>query len=107
MAEQHSYAEKPSISQTEDIEGGKASRDIMHGDRALALIGDQHVVLTEEDVSFTSSRDNSATVPTKAPFPQNKRIRRKTDKVILVILVWVYFLQVYICLQLGNTDTIY
>jgi MFS family permease len=25
---------------------------------------------------------------------QNKRIRRKTDKVILVILVWVYFLQI-------------
>lgn len=26
--------------------------------------------------------------------PQNKRIRRKTDRVILSILVWVYFLQI-------------
>ncbi|KAK5952774.1 hypothetical protein OHC33_006367 [Knufia fluminis] len=44
-----------------------------HGDRALSIIGDQRVTLTEED---------------------DKRIRRKTDKVILAILVWVYFLQI-------------
>ncbi|KAF6810629.1 transporter C460.05-like protein 1 [Colletotrichum sojae] len=43
------------------------------GDRAANLIGDQQVELTEED---------------------NKRIRRKTDKRILSILVWVYFLQI-------------
>ncbi|KAK1969312.1 MFS general substrate transporter [Colletotrichum sublineola] len=42
-------------------------------DRAAELIGDQQVALTEED---------------------NKRIRRKTDKRILSILVWVYFLQI-------------
>ncbi|KAF7195056.1 putative transporter [Pseudocercospora fuligena] len=44
-----------------------------HGDRALAIIGDERVSLTEED---------------------NKRIRRKTDKVILTILIWAYFLQI-------------
>ncbi|KAK7754603.1 hypothetical protein SLS62_003386 [Diatrype stigma] len=42
-------------------------------DRAADLIGDQSVELTEED---------------------NKRIRRKTDKHILTVLVWVYFLQI-------------
>lgn len=26
---------------------------------------------------------------------QNKRIRRKTDKYLLSLLVWVYFLQIY------------
>ncbi|KAK4899665.1 hypothetical protein LTR27_002931 [Elasticomyces elasticus] len=44
-----------------------------HGDTALALLGNERVSLTEED---------------------NKRIRRKTDRTILVILVWVYFLQI-------------
>ncbi|KAI7263870.1 hypothetical protein KC352_g9403, partial [Hortaea werneckii] len=44
-----------------------------HGDRALAYIGEDRVKLTEED---------------------NKRIRRRTDKVILTILIWVYFLQI-------------
>ncbi|KAF2482676.1 major facilitator superfamily domain-containing protein [Neohortaea acidophila] len=43
------------------------------GDRALSIIGDERVVVTEED---------------------NKRIRRKTDKTILTILIWVYFLQI-------------
>jgi MFS family permease len=42
------------------------------GDRALAIIGDERVWLTDED---------------------NKTIRRKTDLRILPILVWVYFLQ--------------
>ncbi|KAL2410373.1 putative transporter [Exophiala dermatitidis] len=57
---------KDSISQNR-----KAS--VKHGDRALAIVGDQRIELTEED---------------------NRRIRRKTDKVILSILVWVYFLQI-------------
>ncbi|KAH8889437.1 MFS general substrate transporter [Thozetella sp. PMI_491] len=43
------------------------------GDRAAELIGNQQVELTEED---------------------NKRILRKTDRNILVVLVWVYFLQI-------------
>jgi hypothetical protein len=70
MAEQHSSLEKPSISQMEDVEGGKASRDIMHGDRALALIGDQHIALTEDDVSSTSLRNIAAMVLTTAPFTE-------------------------------------
>ncbi|KIX01113.1 uncharacterized protein Z518_10179 [Rhinocladiella mackenziei CBS 650.93] len=64
----------------EDVESGPVSKEIVerrvsvkHGDRALAIVGDQRVELTEED---------------------NKRIRRKTDRVILTILVWVYFLQI-------------
>ncbi|POR31158.1 Uncharacterized protein TPAR_08636 [Tolypocladium paradoxum] len=60
---------------TEDakLDLGPAPTDIKHGDRAANLIGNQHIELTEED---------------------NKRIRRKTDKHILSILIWVYFLQI-------------
>ncbi|KAK9489596.1 major facilitator superfamily domain-containing protein [Lipomyces doorenjongii] len=46
---------------------------VKHADLALELIGNERVELTDED---------------------SKRIRRKTDKVILAILVWVYFLQI-------------
>ncbi|KAK0761690.1 hypothetical protein N5P37_005672 [Trichoderma harzianum] len=46
---------------------------LKHGDRALALIGSEQIELTEED---------------------SRRICRKTDRVILAILVWVYFLQI-------------
>ncbi|KAK5131469.1 hypothetical protein LTR08_000933 [Meristemomyces frigidus] len=51
----------------------KDFEELKHGDRALALIGNERVSLTDED---------------------NKRIRRKTDKMLLSILVWVYFLQI-------------
>ncbi|KEF62469.1 uncharacterized protein A1O9_00441 [Exophiala aquamarina CBS 119918] len=69
------------LAHSEDVESGRPSKDniqqrresVKHGDRALAILGDDRVELTEED---------------------NKRIRRKTDKVILSILVWVYFLQI-------------
>lgn len=44
-----------------------------HADLAFALIGNEQVQLTEED---------------------SRRICRKTDRVILFILVWVYFLQI-------------
>ena len=53
MAEQFS-AEKPSLSHSEDVEAGikagKRAADMRHGDTALALIGDERVVVTEEDV---------------------------------------------------------
>ncbi|KAG5990270.1 hypothetical protein E4U54_004140, partial [Claviceps lovelessii] len=51
------------------------AREPIHpADRALALVPDgQHVELTEHD---------------------SRRICRKTDRVILAILVWVYFLQI-------------
>ncbi|KAJ4859415.1 major facilitator superfamily domain-containing protein [Trichoderma breve] len=58
------------------IDGGKIEMpndQIKHGDRALALIGSEQIELTEED---------------------SRRICRKTDRVILAILVWVYFLQI-------------
>ncbi|KAL9114858.1 MAG: hypothetical protein Q9227_001101 [Pyrenula ochraceoflavens] len=42
-------------------------------DEALDYLGDERIHLTEED---------------------NQKIKRKTDKVVLVILVWVYFLQI-------------
>lgn len=63
----------------EQTETGIHSNDVKshsaakQGDRALALIGDERVVVTEED---------------------NKSIRKKTDRVVLAILVWVYFLQI-------------
>ncbi|KAK9492047.1 major facilitator superfamily domain-containing protein [Lipomyces doorenjongii] len=52
-------------------EGGQPSDK--HADRTLEVIGRERVVLTDED---------------------SRRIRRKTDKVILAILCWVYFLQI-------------
>ncbi|RMD42086.1 hypothetical protein DV735_g3027, partial [Chaetothyriales sp. CBS 134920] len=52
---------------------GRRHSSIKGADRALDYVGEERVELTEED---------------------NKRIRRKTDKVILAILVWVYFLQI-------------
>ncbi|KAI1744855.1 major facilitator superfamily domain-containing protein [Xylaria scruposa] len=81
-----------SVHQEEDIvksiggDGGHASASgaARHGDRAMQLIGEERVVLTEED---------------------NKRIRRKTDRVILSILVWVYFLQILDKTVLGNAAT--
>lgn len=59
----------------EDVSSGGSDylKNDQHGDRALSIVGDQRVVVTEED---------------------NKRIKRKTDKVILSILIWVYFLQI-------------
>ncbi|RFU81222.1 mfs transporter [Trichoderma arundinaceum] len=47
--------------------------DSKGADRALAIIGNQKIDVSEEE---------------------NRRILRKTDRVILVILVWVYFLQI-------------
>ncbi|KAI0862174.1 major facilitator superfamily domain-containing protein [Xylaria cubensis] len=81
-----------SVHQEEDVaksiggDGGHASASeaVRHGDRAMQLVGEERVVLTEED---------------------NKRIRRKTDRVILSILVWVYFLQILDKTVLGNAAT--
>lgn len=57
------------------IEAGPSSmgKETQHADLALTLIGSHRVVVTEED---------------------SKRIRRKTDRTILIVLVWVYFLQI-------------
>ncbi|KAI1756160.1 major facilitator superfamily domain-containing protein [Xylaria castorea] len=81
-----------SVHQEEDIaksiggdgEHTSASEAARHGDRAMQLVGEQRVVLTEED---------------------NKRIKRKTDRMILSILVWVYFLQILDKTVLGNAAT--
>ncbi|TRX95977.1 hypothetical protein FHL15_003119 [Xylaria flabelliformis] len=81
-----------SVHQEEDIaksiggDGGHASASeaVRHGDRAMQLVGEERVVLTEED---------------------NKRIKRKTDRVILSILAWVYFLQILDKTVLGNAAT--
>ncbi|KAF2968196.1 hypothetical protein GQX73_g5396 [Xylaria multiplex] len=69
---------------TKSLAGDASSDAVKHGDRAMQLIGSDRVVLTEED---------------------NKRIRRKTDKVILTILVWVYFLQILDKSVLGYAAT--
>ncbi|KAH8680667.1 major facilitator superfamily domain-containing protein [Xylariales sp. PMI_506] len=58
--------------QSEEIETPPKPGVHFHADAAADLIGNQHFELTEQD---------------------NKRILRKTDKHILVVLVWVYFLQ--------------
>ena len=51
---------------------------------------DRKVVVTEEDVCVTLT--GTSTLVTNSV--QNRRILRKTDKVILSLLVWVYFLQI-------------
>ena len=47
------------MAHAEDVESGRASKDIIdrraslkHADRALAIVGDERVELTEEDVSL-------------------------------------------------------
>lgn len=55
---QHTMAQKSDINQTEDVETEGRSNSIdknspnKHGDRALAIIGDERVFLTEDDVRF-------------------------------------------------------
>ncbi|KAI3319011.1 MFS general substrate transporter [Xylariaceae sp. AK1471] len=79
-----SIMQEEDVAKTTGADGGHTSGAVKHGDRAMQLIGDERVVLTEED---------------------NKRIKRKTDKVILVILVWVYFLQILDKSVLGYAAT--
>jgi MFS family permease len=57
-----------------------------------------------EAIHFPAHRDGSIYVPELTTF-QNKRIRQKTDKVILAILVWVYFLQILDKSVLGYAAT--
>ncbi|KAL7795389.1 major facilitator superfamily domain-containing protein [Trichoderma ceciliae] len=65
---QHSeHCERPGTSQQGGRPGNKGA------DRALAIIGNRKIEVSEEE---------------------SRRILRKTDKVILAILVWVYFLQI-------------
>ncbi|WVF66373.1 hypothetical protein IAT40_001113 [Kwoniella sp. CBS 6097] len=82
MSQQVIYDDKPEV---DHIEAGDehlkhaqaqhhhSTNEIKHGDKALKYLGDERVEVTEED---------------------NTRIRRKTDKYILSVLVWVYFLQI-------------
>ncbi|EEP75408.1 conserved hypothetical protein [Uncinocarpus reesii 1704] len=56
------------------------------------LTGNQRVEVTEEDVSSTNPTDHMSSCADG--WDENNRIRRKTDKAILSILVWVYFLQI-------------
>ncbi|KAG4253884.1 hypothetical protein FPRO06_11177 [Fusarium proliferatum] len=65
----------PSQQHAEDVESQIAKPDLhpQNGDAVAQMIGAQHIEVTEED---------------------NKRLRRKTDKHVLSILVWVYFLQI-------------
>ncbi|WWD06122.1 hypothetical protein V865_004207 [Kwoniella europaea PYCC6329] len=61
------------------------TNEIKHGDNALKYVGEERVELTEED---------------------NVRIRRKTDKRILSILMWVYFLQIFDKTLLGYANNL-
>ncbi|AAW46348.1 hypothetical protein CNBK0880 [Cryptococcus deneoformans B-3501A] len=58
--------------------------EVKHGDNALKYIGDERVEVTQED---------------------DARIRRKTDKYILSLLAWVYFLQILDKTVLGYANT--
>lgn len=90
---------KTAVDMIEDHEPRKGSITVnadaaLHGDRALAMIGDERVRLTEEDVCDSDRRNSQSRTDQADTDPQNKRIRRKTNKVILTILIWVYFLQI-------------
>jgi hypothetical protein len=52
MTSSHRLDLKPYVEQKEDIEHGGRRRQssTKHGDRALAIIGDDRISLTEEDV---------------------------------------------------------
>lgn len=54
-----SETEKYAVEQKEDIEHGRSSRhsSTKHGDRALAIIGDGRVLLTDEDVCLAALVD--------------------------------------------------
>ncbi|OCF57150.1 hypothetical protein L486_04605 [Kwoniella mangroviensis CBS 10435] len=64
----------------QDLKEVEAQKTKQHGDAVLDIIGDERVVVTQED---------------------NDRIRRKTDKQILTILIWVYLLQILDKLVMG------
>ncbi|EJT99728.1 MFS transporter [Dacryopinax primogenitus] len=78
MAEQQSteYSaadEKADMAHNEDAQAHIDAEKLKHADLAARILGDKQVVVTPED---------------------NKRILQKTDSIILVILCWVYFLQI-------------
>ena len=68
-----SPAEKSYVEQKEDIEKGERRRQsaTKHGDRALAIIGDERVSLTDEDVrrSFTTFYQSALLVVLQALLP--------------------------------------
>lgn len=69
----------------------------MASSRPAASASDKVQAEYAEDVeaSRTMSKDSASPLErVELTEEDNKRIRRKTDKVILVILVWVYFLQI-------------
>lgn len=75
----------------EDVEG--RPRSGQGADAAVvARLGEQRVEVTEEDVGDQLKSWESGLM--LMDIVQDKRIRRKTDRVILTILVWIYFLQV-------------
>lgn len=65
-------------------------QEMKHGDKALQYIGEERVEVTVEDVGCFFNFPNARRLTP----PQDKRIRRLTDKYILSLLVWVYFLQI-------------
>jgi len=73
----------PGIDNKHDINGVE---DIEHDVKGET--DTRGVIVTEADVRPTVAPQVKLT-------GQNKRIRRKTDKYLLSLLVWVYFLQIY------------
>jgi hypothetical protein len=58
-------------------------------------LSEQRVILTEQDVSSDLPQKYETCVR-QPSHEQSKKILRKTDRAILAILAWVYFLQVSI-----------
>lgn len=82
-----------------DIEQARSHGNEYEAEEIKAL-ENERVELTEEDVSVPSTWPSEVLLNTA----QDRRIRRKTDKRILAILCWIYFLQIFdkVVFGLGN-----
>ncbi|WWC86921.1 uncharacterized protein L201_001800 [Kwoniella dendrophila CBS 6074] len=82
--------DRPEVTHVEDGVGGEKNQGIHHvengdiGDNVVKVANEERIEVTEEE---------------------NKRIRRKTDKRILTVLIWVYFLQILDKSVLGYGNT--
>jgi len=79
-----------------------ASHHEVEGDGFDKGTTEERVYLTEEDVSLGASGRDLIRLQTL--MVQNRRLCRKTDKRILAILMWIYFLQIFdkVVFGLGN-----
>lgn len=81
-------------SQMNPVDEGPDRTGVLPADAAGLTTGTSRVVVTQEQVDLSTVPCLVHRLTRLCSMLQNRRIRQKTDKVILTILVWVYFLQV-------------